>query len=127
MLDLNKKPYLNLKKHDLLDLHKEDITNNTIITNKLKTKKATIVKWLETCMFSFLTTIICIIGVGLFDSIIKLCGDSNNIIINFLLLILCLITLFLLILLLVAFIIFLVSLFGVLINSMFIIIKKILK
>lgn len=127
MLDLNKKPYLNLKKHDLLDLHKEDITNNTIITNKLKTKKATIVKWLEACMFSFLTTIICIIGVGLFDSIIKLCGDSNNIIINFLLLILCLITLFLLILLLVAFIIFLVSLFGVLINSMFIIIKKILK
>lgn len=127
MLDLNKKPYLNLKKHDLLDLHKEDITNNTIITNELKTKKATIVKWLETCMFSFLTTIICIIGVGLFDSIIKLCGDSNNIIINFLLLILCLITLFLLILLLVAFIIFLISLFGVLINSMFIIIKKILK
>ena len=127
MLDLNKKPYLNLKKHDLLDLHKEDITNNTIITNKLKTKKATIVKWLEACMFSFLTTIICIIGVGLFDSIIKLYGDSNNIIINFLLLILCLITLFLLILLLVAFIIFLVSLFGVLINSMFIIIKKIIK
>lgn len=127
MLDLNKKPYLNLKKHDLLDLHKEDITNNTIITNELKTKKATIVKWLEACMFSFLTTIICIIGVGLFDSIIKLCGDSNNIIINFLLLILCLITLFLLILLLVAFIIFLVSLFGVLINSMFIIIKKIIK
>lgn len=127
MLDLNKKPYLNLKKHDLLDLHKEDITNNNIVTNKLKTKKATIVKWLETCMFSFLTTIICIIGVGLFDSIIKLCGESNNIIINFLLLILCLITLFLLILLLVAFIIFLVSLFGVLINSMFIIIKKIIK
>lgn len=127
MLDLNKKPYLNLKKHDLLDLHKEDITNNTIITNELKTKKATIVKWLEACIFSFLTTIICIIGVGLFDSIIKLCGDSNNIIINFLLLILCLITLFLLILLLVAFIIFLVSLFGVLINSMFIIIKKIIK
>ena len=127
MLDLNKKPYLNLKKHDLLDLHKEDITNNTIITNELKTKKAIIVKWLEACMFSFLTTIICIIGVGLFDSIIKLCGDSNNIIINFLLLILCLITLFLLILLLVAFIIFLVSLFGVLINSMFIIIKKIIK
>lgn len=127
MLDLNKKPYLNLKKHDLLDLHKEDITNNTITTNELKTKKATIVKWLEACIFSFLTTIICIIGVGLFDSIIKLCGDSNNIIINFLLLILCLITLFLLILLLVAFIIFLVSLFGVLINSMFIIIKKIIK
>ena len=127
MLDLKKKPYLNLKKHDLLDLHKEDITNNTIITNELKTKKATIVKWLEACMFSFLTTIICIIGVGLFDSIIKLCGNSNNIIINFLLLILCLITLFLLILLLVAFIIFLVSLFGVLINSMFIIIKKIIK
>lgn len=127
MLDLNKKPYLNLKKHDLLDLHKEDIANNDIVTNKLKTKKATIVKWLEACMFSFLTTIICIIGVGLFDSIIKLCGDSNNIIINFLLLILCLITLFLLILLLVAFIIFLVSLFGVLINSMFIIIKKIIK
>lgn len=127
MLDLNKKPYLNLKKHDLLDSHKEDITNNTIITNELKTKKATIVKWLETCMFSFLTTIICIIGVELFDSIIKLCGDNNNIIINFLLLILCLIALFLLILLLVAFIIFLVSLFGVLINSMFIIIKKIIK
>lgn len=127
MLDLNKKPYLNLKKHDLLDLHKEDITNNTITTNELKTKKATIVKWLKACIFSFLTTIICIIGVGLFDSIIKLCGDSNNIIINFLLLILCLITLFLLILLLVAFIIFLVSLFGVLINSMFIIIKKIIK
>ena len=127
MLDLNKKPYLNLKKHDLLDLHKEDITNNTIITNELKTKKTTIVKWLEACIFSFLTIIICIAGVGLFDSIIKLCGDSNNMIINFLLLILCLITLFLLILLLVAFIIFLVSLFGVLINSMFIIIKKIIK